>query len=137
MTKSQSRKVSKSQRWWQRRSLRLCDFETLRLLLLAMLLASCATKPMTNTLDLKITNGLIVDGTGSPWFRGDVGIRGDRIAAVGLLNGARARDTINASDLVISPGRIDMLGHSEYPLLTDGRALSKITQGITSEITGE
>ncbi len=79
----------------------------------------------------------MVDGTGSPWFRADVAIRGDRIAAVGLLPGATARDTIDARGLVVSPGWIDMLGHSEYPLLRDGRALSKITQGITSEITGE
>ena len=64
-------------------------------------------------------------------------IRGDRIIAVGSLRSVRARDTINANGLVVSPGWIDMLGHSEYSLLSDGRALSKITQGITSEITGE
>lgn len=87
--------------------------------------------------DLLIRDGMIVDGTGSPWYRGDVAVRGDRIAAVGLLRGARARDTIDATGLVVSPGWIDMLGHSEYPLLRDGRAISKITQGITSEITGE
>ncbi|HVH12223.1 MAG TPA: D-aminoacylase [Longimicrobium sp.] len=87
--------------------------------------------------DLLIRNGMIVDGTGSPWVRGDVAVRGDRIAAVGLLRTAQARDTIDATGLVVSPGWIDMLGHSEYPLLRDGRAISKITQGITSEITGE
>ena len=87
--------------------------------------------------DLLIRNGMIVDGTGSPWYRGDVAVRGDRIAAVGLLRTAQARDTLDATGLVVSPGWIDMLGHSEYPLLRDGRAISKITQGITSEITGE
>jgi N-acyl-D-amino-acid deacylase len=87
--------------------------------------------------DLLIRNGMIVDGTGSPWVRGDVAIRGDRIAAVGLLRTVQARDTVDATGLVVSPGWIDMLGHSEYPLLRDGRAVSKITQGITSEITGE
>lgn len=87
--------------------------------------------------DLLIRNGMIVDGTGSPWVRGDVAIRGDRIAAVGVLRTAHARDTLDATGLVVSPGWIDMLGHSEYPLLRDGRAISKITQGITSEITGE
>jgi N-acyl-D-amino-acid deacylase len=87
--------------------------------------------------DLLIRNGMIVDGTGSPWFRGDVAVRGDRISAVGLLRTAQARDTLDATGLVVSPGWIDMLGHSEYPLLRDGRAVSKITQGITSEITGE
>jgi dihydroorotase/N-acyl-D-amino-acid deacylase len=87
--------------------------------------------------DLLIRNGMIMDGTGSPWVRGDVAVRGDRIAAVGLLRTAQARDTVDATGLVVSPGWIDMLGHSEYPLLRDGRAVSKITQGITSEITGE
>jgi dihydroorotase/N-acyl-D-amino-acid deacylase len=87
--------------------------------------------------DLLIRGGRIVDGTGSPWYRGDVAVRGDRIAAVGLLPGAQARDTIDATGLVVAPGFIDMLGHSEYPLLADPRAISKITQGVTSEITGE
>ncbi len=87
--------------------------------------------------DVLIRNGMIVDGTGSPWVRGDVAIRGDRIAAVGVLRAVQARDTVDATGLVVSPGWIDMLGHSEYPLLRDGRAVSKITQGITSEITGE
>lgn len=110
------------------------------LFLLAFIGTGCASAPRAReggAYDMLILNGRIVDGTGSPWYRGDVAIRGDRIAAVGLLRGARARDTIDASGLVVTPGWIDMLGHSEYPLLTDGRALSKITQGITTEITGE
>jgi dihydroorotase/N-acyl-D-amino-acid deacylase len=98
---------------------------------------SAAPAPAEAPYDLLVRNGMIVDGTGSPWYRGDVAIRGDRIAAVGVLRGAQARDTIDATSLVVSPGWIDMLGHSEYPLLRDGRAISKITQGITSEITGE
>lgn len=109
--------------------------------LLFLLLAGCATlrsaPPEPPPYDLLIRGGQIVDGTGSPWFRGDVALRGERIAALGLLPGAQARDTIDATGLVVAPGFIDMLGHSEYPLLRDGRALSKITQGITSEVTGE
>ena len=114
-----------------------------RLLPLALAAACAAPPPMTAPApaeapyDLLIRGGRILDGTGSPWFRGDVALRGDRIAAVGLLPGVQARDTIDATGLVVSPGWIDVLGHSEYPLLRDGRALSKITQGITSEITGE
>ena len=110
--------------------------------LLLNLLAACAPAPRSAPppaplYDLLIRGGRIVDGTGSPWFRGDVAVRGDRIAAVGLLPGVQARDTVDASGLIVAPGFIDMLGHSEYPLLRDGRAISKITQGITSEITGE
>jgi N-acyl-D-amino-acid deacylase len=105
-------------------------------------LAACAANPRAGepaslAYDLLIRGGRIVDGTGSPWYRGDVAVRGDRIVAVGRLPGARARDTIDATGLVVAPGFIDMLGHSEYPLLRDGRAISKISQGITSEITGE
>src|SRR5438128_3910504 len=87
--------------------------------------------------DVLITNGRIVDGTGSPWMRGDVGIVGDRIAAVGRLTGAGAAATIDATNLVVAPGFIDLLGQSEFNVLVDSRAASKITQGVTTEVTGE
>jgi dihydroorotase/N-acyl-D-amino-acid deacylase len=89
------------------------------------------------TFDVLIRNGRIVDGTGAPWFRADLGVRGDRIVEIGMLAGRPARTTIDASNLVVAPGFIDMLGQSEFNVLVDPRAASKITQGITTEITGE
>ena len=87
--------------------------------------------------DVVIAGGRVVDGTGAPWFRADVGITGDRITAIGQLAGRDAKTRIDASNLVVSPGFIDMLGQSEFNVLVDSRAASKITQGITTEITGE
>lgn len=87
--------------------------------------------------DVLITGGRIVDGTGAPWFRGDLAISGDRIAAIGTLTGAAAATTVDATNLVVAPGFIDLLGQSEFNLLVDSRAASKLLQGITTEITGE
>src|SRR3977135_1573115 len=87
--------------------------------------------------DLVITNGHIIDGSGSPWYSGDVGIRGGKIAAIGNLSAdARAR-TIDAQGKVVAPGFIDMLGQSEMTILVDPRMPSKIFQGITTEVNGE
>jgi dihydroorotase/N-acyl-D-amino-acid deacylase len=90
-----------------------------------------------NRFDVLIAHGRIVDGTGAPWFRGDVGIVGDRIAAVGSLAGAQVATTIDAADQVVAPGFIDLLGQSEFNVLVDARAASKILQGVTTEVTGE
>jgi len=87
--------------------------------------------------DFVIADGRIVDGTGAPWYRGDVGIVGDRIRAMGDLRTTRTRARIDAHGLVVAPGFIDMLGQSEFSLLVDNRAASKVTQGVTTEITGE
>lgn len=87
--------------------------------------------------DVLITGGRVVDGTGAPWFQADVGVTGDRITAVGRLADADARDTIDARNLVVSPGFIDMLGQSEFNVLVDNRAASKLLQGVTTEVTGE
>ena len=87
--------------------------------------------------DVVILNGHIIDGTGSPWYSGDVGIRDGRIAAIGNLAGAPATRTIDAAGRVVAPGFIDMLGQSEVSILVDPRVPSKIYQGITTEITGE
>ena len=86
--------------------------------------------------DLLVCGGTIVDGTGAPPRRADLAISKDRIAAIGEDLGA-ARDTIDATGWIVAPGFIDMLGHSEFRLLADGRAISKIFQGVTTEITGE
>ena len=87
--------------------------------------------------DIVITNGHIIDGTGSPWYSGDLGIRDGKIAAIGNLSAAPRQRTIDAAGKVIAPGFIDMLGQSELTILVDPRLPSKIYQGITSEITGE
>ncbi len=87
--------------------------------------------------DFIISNGRIVDGTGAAWFYGDIAINGDRVAAMGDLHNAKAKQRIDATGLVISPGFIDVQGQSEFNILVDGRAASKITQGVTTEITGE
>jgi N-acyl-D-amino-acid deacylase len=87
--------------------------------------------------DLIITNGHIIDGTGSPWYSGDIGIRDGKIAAIGNLAAAPRTRTIDAAGKVVAPGFIDMLGQSELTILVDPRLPSKIYQGITTEITGE
>ena len=87
--------------------------------------------------DILIRNGKILDGTGNPWYLADIGIRGDRIVAIGKLAGTSAQKTIDAAGKVVAPGFIDTLGQSEMALLIDNRALSKLSQGITTEITGE
>src|ERR1700735_551703 len=87
--------------------------------------------------DLVIANGHIIDGTGSPWYAGDVAINAGRIAAIGNLSSASRKRTLDAHGMIVAPGFIDMLGQSELTVLVDPRLPSKIFQGITPEITGE
>ena len=108
----------------------LCTFLSCAPLTLAQI-------PTAGTYDVVIHGARIIDGTGNPWYAGDIGIQGERIAAIGNLKDAQAKKTIDATGLVVSPGFIDMLGQSETALLIDNRSLSKLSQGITSEITGE
>lgn len=90
--------------------------------------------------DVLIRNARIVDGTGNPWFYGDVALAGDRVAAItrpGQIAPDQAAEVVDATGLVVCPGFIDILSHSTLPLMRDGRCLSKITQGVTTEIMGE
>jgi dihydroorotase/N-acyl-D-amino-acid deacylase len=103
----------------------------------AFLLLSSLAIAQTSAFDIVITNGHIIDGSGSPWYSGDIGIRDGRIAAIGNLATASRKRTIDAGGKVVAPGFIDMLGQSELTILVDPRLPSKIFQGITSEITGE
>ena len=112
---------------------RLLFFITIILPLLTAGLGN-AQQPSYNFL---IRGARIVDGTGAPWFIGDVGIVGDHIAAIGDLRHASANTVVDGKGLVTAPGFIDVQGQSEFNVLVDNRAASKITQGVTTEITGE
>jgi N-acyl-D-aspartate/D-glutamate deacylase len=102
--------------------------------LLALALPFVAT---AQQFDLVIRNGHIIDGTGSPWYAGDLAILKGRVAAIGSLANAPARRIIDAHGLTVTPGFIDMLGQSELSILVNPHLPSKIFQGITTEITGE
>jgi N-acyl-D-amino-acid deacylase len=113
-------------------------FHCWSLTLLAALAATAPADAQEPPFDLLIRNGRVVDGTGNPWFRGDLGIRGDRIAAVGRIAAdAPARRSIDAAGLVVAPGLIDAHSHSDWVLFEDGNAPSKIRQGVTTEVLGE
>ncbi len=99
--------------------------------------AGGAAPPKAEPYDLLITGGRIVDGTGNPWFFGDVAIVGDRIVAVGRVPPRLARRTLDARGLVVAPGFVDIHSHSDYLLLEDGLAWSKVLQGVTTEVLGE
>ena len=107
-------------------------------LCLALALVSCGwAVPQASPFDLVVINGRIIDGTGSPWYSGDIGIREGKIATIGNLKNVPRTRTMDARGMVVAPGFIDMLGQSELTILVDPRLPSKICQGITTEITGE
>lgn len=106
-------------------------------LLFALLLTSLCPGARAESFDLLIRNGHVMDGTGSPWYAADIGVRAGRIAAIGRLGEATARTVIDARQLLVTPGFIDMLGQSEITILVEPHLPSKIFQGITTEVTGE
>lgn len=123
------------------------------ILFLAIQLAACATGPSPSTspappapadapYDIVLLNGRIVDGTGAAWYYGDLAMQGDRIVRItprGLLRDAPARERIDVGGQVIAPGFIDIQSHSRGNFMPggDGRVVSKVTQGVTTEIMGE
>jgi N-acyl-D-amino-acid deacylase len=87
--------------------------------------------------DIVIVNGSIVDGTGNPWYRADVGIKNGRIAAIGALGRGAGTSVIDAAGRIVTPGFIDLHTHSDIPLIIDGTAQSKIREGVTLDVLGE
>src|SRR5690242_17636549 len=101
-------------------------------LVLGLSLAASA-QTQTQSFDVIIKGGTVYDGTGRPGVKADVGIKGDRIVAVGNLSRASAPTIVDAKGLAVAPGFINMLAHSESSLIVDPRSLSEIKQGVRSE----
>jgi len=115
-------------------------------IVVAIVFTSCTATTTTTTrptatenemLDLKIINGRVLDGTGAPWFRADVGIRGSEIVAIGNLRDTAAKETIDAQNRIVSPGFIDLLSWAQYNALTEPDLEAHVRQGITTGIAGE
>src|SRR5690349_12461288 len=112
-------------------------------LLILCLVASLAPSPLAAEapkdapFDILLRGGTVIDGSGKPARQADVGIRGDRIAALGDLSGAKAKTVISARGLVVAPGFINMLSWSNDALLVDGRGQSEVRQGVTMQVMGE
>src|SRR2546423_9138699 len=106
---------------------------------LAFVLALTCSAPAAapSDYDVRIINGEIIDGTGAKRIRADLGIRGDTIAKIGDLSRATSKITIDAAHQVVTPGFIDLLGHSEFSILIDPNLEGKVRQGVTTEVTGE
>ena len=110
---------------------------TVALLFALLLIFAVGVRAQQPEYDYVIAGARIVDGTGAPWFVGDIAIRGDKIAAMGDLHNAATKKRIDATGLIVAPGFIDVQGQSEFNVLVDNRVASKIMQGVTTEITGE
>src|SRR5213594_4307731 len=107
-----------------------------RLTLLACWIAFSVSAAQTQY-DLVIRGGRVVDGTGNPWFHSDVAVQSDRIATIGRIPAGAGKREIDAKGLIVAPGFIDMHSHSDWVLIEDGDAQSKIRQGVTTEVLGE
>ena len=104
---------------------------------LSALVAAAAAFPQQALYDVVIHDGMIVDGTGNPWYRADIGIAGGRIQKIGTIPPSAGRKAINASGRAVSPGFIDLHTHSDIPVLVDGTAQSAVRQGVTLDVIGE
>src|SRR6187402_2002279 len=104
---------------------------------LILLAAFAAPLHAEEPYDLVFRGGRIVDGSGNPWFVGDVAVRGDKIVAVGRALPTKGKREVDAKGLVVAPGFIDIHSHSDFLLLEDGNAPSKVRQGVTTEVLGE
>src|SRR5215204_1960529 len=105
-------------------------------LALLLFIPTATTTAQESLYDVVIRNGKIVDGTGNPWYFGNVAIKGDKIEALGRIK-AKGKREIDAKGLIVAPGFIDMHSHSDFTILEDGNAQSKIRQGVTTEVLGE
>ena len=99
--------------------------------------ASAAERPGGAPYDVVISNGRIVDGTGNPWFYGDLAIKGGKIAKIGKIDPKAGKRVIDAKGMAVSPGFIDLHTHTDLPALADGNVESKIRQGVTLDVIGE
>jgi len=106
-------------------------------LILSLGYASAAERPSGATYDVVISNGRIVDGTGNPWFYGDLAIRGGKIARIGKIDPKAGKRVIDAKGMTVSPGFIDLHTHTDLPALADGNVESKVRQGVTLDVIGE
>src|ERR1051326_790523 len=108
-------------------------------ILLALLLAAVSIPASSQqpAYDIVIYGGMVVDGSGNPWYRADVGIKDGRIQKIGTIAPDAARKAIQAAGKVVSPGFMDLHTHSDIPLLVDGTAQSAVRQGVTLDVIGE
>ena len=110
---------------------------TVSAVLISPCICAAQTSLRADSFDVLIKGGMVYDGTGQTPRRADVGIRGDRIVAIGDLQRASAKSVIDATGLAVTPGFINMLSHSEVSLIADGRSMGELKQGVTTQIFGE